>query len=183
MVLSSVAMLACGVAAWFMLKWYFQTHIDEQLLYVTQNKVTLFLVVLSYVFMFYFFILLTVLALIAIGVLIKVLVLDFFGVAVDPELFRSMLLFVTSKDHLVFNATVIAAFTLFSMVSILFKDGEQDPASVRAMLNNQLLLLLVFYAVAGVLFLVTRVHRTTANTNRMTNAMPKSRKKPWRSLT
>ncbi len=155
MVLSSVAMLTCGIVAWFMLKWYFQTHIDEQLLYVTQNKVTLFLVVLSYVFMFYYFILLTVLALIAIGVLVKVLVLDFFGVEVDPELFRSMLLFVTSKDHLVFNAIVAGTFTVFSLISILLKDGAQtDPASVRAMLNNQLMVLLTFYVVAGILFLV-----------------------------
>jgi hypothetical protein len=155
MVLSSVAMLACGIAAWFMLKWYFQTHIDEQLVYITQNKVTLFLVVLSYIFMFYYFILLTVLALIAIGILIKVLILDFFGVEVDPDLFRSMLLFVTSKDHLVFNGIVVGTFTLFSLVSILLKDGSQtDPASVRAMLNNQLMMLLVFYAVAGILFLV-----------------------------
>jgi hypothetical protein len=155
MVLSSVAMLACGVAAWFMLKWYFQTHIDEQLLYVTQNKVTLFLVVLSYVFMFYYFILLTVLALIAIGVLVKVLVLDFFSVEVNPEIFRSMLLFVTSKDHLVFNGIVAGAFAMFSLVSILLKDGAQtDPASVRAMLNNQLLLLLTFYTVGGFLFLI-----------------------------
>ncbi len=155
MVLSSVAMLACGITAWFMLKWYFQTHIDEQLLYVTQNKVTLFLVVVSYVFMFYYFILLAVLALIAIGMLIKILLLDFFGVEVDPELFRSMLLFVTSKDHLVFNATVVGAFTLFAFVSILLKDGTQtDPASVRAMLNNQLLMLLAFYMVAGIMFLI-----------------------------
>lgn len=153
---SSLAMLACGTVAWFMLKWYFQTHIDDQILYVSRNKITLFLLVFSYVLMFYFFVLLSVLALIAGGLLVKIMLLDFFGVTLDPDLFRNMLNFVTSREHVIFNVTVTVAFATMALFSIVTKDTTQnsDPASMRAMLSNLLLLFLAFYLVAGGFFVL-----------------------------
>lgn len=143
-------MVVWAVLAWIILKWYFESHIDDNISVAGDSKAVTIMVIAMYLLLFYYFMLLTVLGSISLAYLTKLLILDFFKVGFPDDIFTSVFTFVTSRRYLWLNVMISLAYLCYSIVSVLVsKSSSRD--SLRSKLNNLLITFIVVYVVAVVL--------------------------------
>lgn len=144
-------MILWAIIAWFMIKWFFKLNIDDQLIFVAQDKMTVVMLLTSYVMLFYLFMLIAAMAFVAVVALIKMLIIDFFEVKFPTEALYSLLSFVSSERHVKFNLAFIAVFTVLTGV-LMFISNTNDQNKLRKTMGNILTLLLIVYVIAFAAF-------------------------------
>lgn len=144
-------MILWAIIAWFMIKWFFKLNIDDQLIFVAQDKMTVVMLLTSYVMLFYLFMLIAAMSFVAVVALMKMLIIDFFEVKFPTEALYSLLSFVSSERHVKFNLAFIAVFTVLTGV-LMFISNTNDQNKLRKTMGNILTLLLIVYVTAFAAF-------------------------------